>query len=218
VEWRFKMEDAFPASDEVARFIVGLGLINNDWHRTMNLMPKSEPTEATEDERGTRLMLARQQAATCHEAIEFIADSRRHYASIGLFIDDLNADAQGHYRQLREAADPQSRHYLSWLREHRHVTQHVPELHPAKYEHGKDAIANALMAAARLEGSVSHEDTVGSVRFGFADVVSVQMLPWDDPNVMKHLRRARIALGGFVHEAVDAYLKALPKGVVRQVA
>jgi hypothetical protein len=52
------------------------------------------------------------------------------------------------------------------------------------------------------------------VRFGFTDAVSVQMLPWEDPNVMKHLSRARLALGGFVHEAVDAYLNALPPGVV----
>jgi hypothetical protein len=62
-----------------------------------------------------------------------------------------------------------------------------------------------------------HEDSVASVRFGFADVVSVQMLPWDDPNIMKHLSRARLALGGFVHEAVEAYLRSLPTGVVRQV-
>lgn len=77
-------------------------------------------------------------------------------------------------------------------------------------------LAISLREASRLSGYVSHEDTVGSVRFGFADVVSVHMLPWNDPNVMKHLSRARMALGGFAHEAVDTYLKALPPGVVQQ--
>ena len=61
-EWRFPMEQAFPASDEVGRFIVGLGFIVNEWHRTMELMPKDEPAESSENVRGIRLMLARQQA------------------------------------------------------------------------------------------------------------------------------------------------------------
>jgi hypothetical protein len=216
-EWRFTMDQAFPAADEIARFVVGLGLINNEWHRTMKLMPKDDPLDVTDDERGIRLMLARQQAATCHEAIDFIANARHHYPKIGEFIDSLSDEAKEHYRQFNEAAEPQSPYYLPWLREHRHVTLHVPELHPDRYVHGKDAIANALAEAGPLEGAVFHEGSVASVRFGFADVVSVQMLPWDDPNVMKHLSRARLALGGFVHEAVEAYLLSLPHGVVRQV-
>ncbi len=211
------MKQAFPASDEVGRFVVGLGLIVNEWHRTMELMPKDEPAESSENVRGIRLLLARQQAATCHEAIKFIADARHNYPKVGEFIDSLSADTREHYRQLKEAVDPDSEFHLSWLRDHRHVTLHVPELHPNRYAAGKDAIASALEKAAPLDGSVSHNDTAGSVRFGFADVVSVQMLPWDDPNVMKHQSRARLALGGFAHEAVEAYLKALPEGVVGQV-
>jgi hypothetical protein len=80
---------------------------------------------------------------------------------------------------------------------------HVPELHPDKYARRKEAFANALDEAAPQEGAVSHDDTAGSVRFGFAHVVSVQMLPWDGPNVMKHRRRGRLALGAFGHEAVE---------------
>lgn len=219
-EWRFPMEQAFRPDNEVGRFIVGLALIANEWHRTMKLMPRVEPAAATDDERGIRLMLARTQAATCHEAMKFIAESRHFYPKIGEFIDGLNAQAQEHYRQLREAADPASPFHLSWLSEHRNVTVHVPELRPASYASGNDTIANALTAIEEgtpQDGAVSHEETAGSVRFGFADVVSVQMLPWDDPNVMTHLSRARIALGGFVHEAVETYLLALPAGVVRRV-
>ncbi len=211
------MAQAFPESDPVARFTVGLGLIANEWHRTMRLMPKTESSEATDDERGIRLMLARQQAATCHEAIKFIADSRRNYPNkVGTFIDGLNTNALEHYSHLKEAADPKSPFFIAWLRDHRNVTLHLPEIHPGRYGGGKDMLAISLREASRLSGYVSHEDTVGSVRFGFADVVSVHMLPWNDPNVMKHLSRARMALGGFAHEAVDTYLKALPPGVVQQ--
>jgi hypothetical protein len=217
-EWIFKMEKAFPADDELARFIVGLGLINNEWHRTMELMPKDEPPEATDEARGVRLMLARLQAATCHEAIKFIATARKNYPdTIGAFIDGLSAEGHEHYSQFNEASDPNSPFVLPWLRDHRNVTLHVPELSPSRYDGGNDAIANALRKAAPWPGKVSHEDTVRSVRFGFADVVSVQMLPWDEPNVMKHLSRARLALGGFVHEAVETYLQALPADIVSRV-
>lgn len=148
------MEQAFPAADEIARFVVGLGLINNEWHRTMKLMPKDDPLDVTDDEHGIRLMLARQQAATCHEAIDFIANARHHYPKIGEFIDSLSDEAKEHYRQFNEAADSNSPYYLPWLREHRHVTLHVPELHPERYAHGKDAIANALGGRAARGRSV----------------------------------------------------------------
>jgi hypothetical protein len=217
-QWSFKMERAFPADDELARFIVGLGLINNEWHRTMELMPQDEPREAEDEARGVRLMLARLQAATCHEALKLIATAQKNYPdTIGAFIDGLSPEGQEHYRHFNEASDPKSPFVLPWLQDHRNVTLHVPELSPGRYDSGKDMIAYALKKAAPWPGKVSHDDTVRSVRFGFADVVSVQMLPWDEPNTIKNLSRARLALGGFVHEAVETYLQALPAGVVSRV-
>jgi hypothetical protein len=65
----------------------------------------------------------------------------------------------------------------AWLQEHRDVTLQVPTLHPDRYDNGRDAIANALKAAAPWSGSVYFGDTVGSVRFGSADVASVQRSP-----------------------------------------
>jgi hypothetical protein len=35
---RFKIGDAFPASDPVARFITGLAMISNDWLRLVTDM------------------------------------------------------------------------------------------------------------------------------------------------------------------------------------
>jgi hypothetical protein len=215
VRYSFNIGAAFPARDEVARFATGLAMISNEWHRSMAVMPKDDPASATDEVRAVRLMLARQQAATCYEAFDFLDGARRQFPRVAVFIDGLGPEAQEHYRRVKAAVDPGSPFHLPWLRSHRNSTMHVPELHPAKHQRGKEDMANALDKAAPLTGTVTHGDTVKTVRFGFADVVSVQLLPWDDPNVMKHLSRARIALGGFVHEALEAYLRTLPRGVVK---
>lgn len=215
MRYSFNIGEAFPSSDEVARFVTGLAMSNNEWHRSMAVMPQDDPAEATEEVRGARLMLARQQAATCYEAIDFIDSARRQFPQVASFIDGLGPEAQEHFSHIKEAVDPKSPFHLPWLRDHRNATMHVPELHPEKYKRGTEDMANALDKAAPLEGIVTHDDTVRTVRFGFADAVSVHLLPWDDPDVMKHLSRARMALGGFVHEALEAYMRSLPPGVVK---
>ena len=39
-------------------------------------MPMTDPTEATPEERGLGIMLARQQAASCYEGITFLKGAR----------------------------------------------------------------------------------------------------------------------------------------------
>jgi hypothetical protein len=211
MKYDFEVGEAFPAADPIARFVTGLAIVNNEWHRSMALMPH----EDDEESRAIRLLLVRQQAAACHEATDFIVTARKHYSQIAEFIDGLNSNAQAHYNRIMAGLDPKSAHHQDWLQAHRHTVSHIPELHPAKFEKGTDAIANALGKAAKDTGSVSHGETAASVRFGFADVVAVRMLPdvTANPDLMKTLSGAKIALGGFVLEAVEAYLRSLPPGV-----
>ncbi len=42
-EYEFVIGDAFPATDPVARYVVTVGIIYNDWRRTMNEMETSAP-------------------------------------------------------------------------------------------------------------------------------------------------------------------------------
>ncbi|HEV7529037.1 MAG TPA: hypothetical protein VGO29_09085 [Solirubrobacteraceae bacterium] len=216
--YEMNMGLAFPADEPVARFVVGLAIVNNEWLRGMALMPKVESTEASDEQRGVRAMLARQQAATCFEGIRFVATARERFPEVCSFVDGLNANAQGHYAQVQDAADPNSLHHLPWLREHRNATMHVPKMHPKAFAAGTEPMANAVATTASEDSYVEYGETVGSVRFGFADLVGLQLLPWgEEADAIKKLSRARIALGGFVHEAVDAYLKSLPHGVVRRI-
>ena len=74
---RFKIGDAFPASDPVARFITGLAMISNDWLRSVEDMFKLEGD--TPEEIGRRASLFRRQVALVHEAATFITDARRMF-------------------------------------------------------------------------------------------------------------------------------------------
>jgi hypothetical protein len=81
---RFKIGDAFPASDPVARFITGLAMISNDWLRSVEEMFSLGDTP---EEVGRRVSLFRRQAALVHEAATFMADARRMFPQVASFID-----------------------------------------------------------------------------------------------------------------------------------
>lgn len=181
---RFKIGEAFPAGDPVARFITIVALMSNDWLRLIEDMMALE--DANPDAVGRRIMSFRQQAALHDEAARFIADARRRFPAVDEFIKHLDADAQAECERVTGGVDPKSGHYLGdWLADHRNVTFHYPEMHPDKAAHGKEEIMQALQEAASLEGTITFEEHFGSTRFGFADEVAVQWLP--DGQTQAHL-------------------------------
>ncbi len=86
---RFKIGDAFPADDPVARFITGLGMISNDWLRLITDMVSDE--DDSREGIGRRISLFRRQAALVHEAATFITDARRMFPAVASFVDGLDA-------------------------------------------------------------------------------------------------------------------------------
>lgn len=206
---RFKIGDAFPASDPVARFINVVAMMSNDWLRsTADMMALDD---ADPDAPARRLMLFRQQAALHHEAATFITKSRRRFPEIRAFIDGLDQDARDECDQIVGGIDPTSSHYHGdWLADHRNVTFHYPEMHPDKAAHGQEEITEALEAASGLEGTITMSESFGSVRFRFADEVAVQWLP--DAATQTHrieaLRESVMALGRFAQRAAQTYLQA----------
>jgi hypothetical protein len=144
---RFKIGDAFPASDPVARFITGLAMISNDWLRSVEDMFKLEGD--TPEEIGRRISLFRRQAALVHEAVTFISDARRMFPEVASFIDGLEVKARDGCEHVIGAVASGSPHYLGeWLEDHRNVTHHYPKMHPAAAQHGQEEMANALAEAA----------------------------------------------------------------------
>lgn len=120
--YEFKIGEAFPASNVIARFVSVLAMIHNDWLRSMTFMQESAERNPDEGQ-GTRLVLARQQFAFYHEAVTFINESRGHYhPDIGDFIDSLGDAARAHYDALMAPLAQVEQ----WLEEHRDVTFHYP--------------------------------------------------------------------------------------------
>jgi len=208
--YTFRIGEAFPASDPVARFITVLAMMSNDWLRLFELMraPPSAGSDADE-EAGVDVMLFRQQAALHQEAAMFIGDTRRRFSEVDRFIKTLPRPAQEGCERVVGGIDPTSPHYHDWLAGHRNITFHYPELHAEKAMHGKEEIANALARAGKLSGAITHEKSFGSVRFRFADQVAVQLLP-SAPEKVQSLARAMNTLAGFVQHAARSYLDAHP--------
>jgi hypothetical protein len=209
---RFKIGDAFPASDPVARFITGLAMISNDWLRSVEDMFKLEID--TPEEMGRRISLFRRQAALVHEAATFITDTRRMFPQVASFIDGLEVKARDGCGRVIGAVDSGSPYYLGeWLEDHRNVTHHYPKMHPAAAQHDREEMTSALAEAAEIESTIDSGQRFGEARFRYADEVGVQLLPrLDDLSWMERLRDTAMALADFAQLAAQAYLGARPAG------
>jgi len=118
---RFKIGDAFPASDPVARFITGLAM-TNDWLRSLEEMFKLGDTP---EEAGRQMSLLRRQAALVHEAATFITDARRMFRQVASFIHGPRSEGT----QWLRARDCGGRPELAGIR--RRVGRGPSERHPS---------------------------------------------------------------------------------------
>jgi hypothetical protein len=208
-KYTFRIGEAFPESDPVARFVTVLAMAINDWHRTMDLMAATTSGEDLEnpEDRGLRLMFARQEAAACFETMKFIDESRKRFPEIEAFVQTLGSEAQEYIAAVEAGVDRRLPEYQEWLEGHRNVTSHYPELSREKHAAGKEEIANAMTRASELHGTVTVGATDRSLRFHYADEVAVQLLPnvVENPGLIKRLSEARLAIGRFAGLAFAAY-------------
>jgi hypothetical protein len=205
----FNIGEAFPADDPVARFVAVLGMISNDANRSLEQFLEIQDSDA--DARGRRVALVRQQASAFYEAALFIGESTRRFPDVKAFVSGLPQEVQDDCARVAEGIKPGSPHYISdWLENHRNVTFHYSEMHPDKAAHGQEEIKQALEDAAELEGSVTFDDERGSARFGFADEIAAQWLPWlesdEGKNTITRLREALLSLIDFTRRAFVAYI------------
>jgi hypothetical protein len=214
----FKIGEAFPANNPVARFVIVLAMIYNDWRRTMEPMVASVE-DADPDGLGIRLLHFRQAVGYSHEATLFLRDARRR-PEIDTFVSGLGAEAPRHYDRMFVALRP----VRKWVRHQRNAVFHYPSFIPRDDEPPDfdGRFAAALAAATDETSSATLRDTYREVRLDFADAVAVHRLGFKLPEqegdlkaLMGALVDAHDALKPFVVHAVDAYLNSLPPGVVR---
>lgn len=209
----FKIGEAFPADDPVARFVTVLAMMSNDVNRSFALLdPKGDS--------GEELTLFRYQASLYFEAARFIADTPRHYPTVEAFLAALSQEARDEHDQIVGGIDRKSPHYVGdWLSRHRDATFHYPRMHPEKASRGTESIFQALDAAGEQRGEITFYATLGSLRCGFADTVAAQWVTDDDEHeTITRLREALLALVRFTQRVLTAHNAARPANTFEERA
>jgi hypothetical protein len=88
----FRIGDAFPADEPVARYVVVLAAIYNDWRRTAEAM---NGAGSGAEGMGVRLLHFRQIVGYSHEATAFLRGARKRYPEIDAFVSGLDAEVLG---------------------------------------------------------------------------------------------------------------------------
>jgi hypothetical protein len=201
-EVSFKIGEAFPADDPVARFVTVVAMISNDWLR---LFGEMTAVRGDDPEAHARLTLNyRLQAALHYEAADFLRTARSNFPEVGAFINALPPAARLEFDEIVGGIDPESKQYHGrWLKENRNQIFHYSELNQRK------AVGKALIAAAEKSGSISYiTDELGSVRFWFADEVAIEWLSdaTQDEDRMEMLKEAVLATMRFAQRGMSVYL------------
>jgi len=209
----FRIGEAFPADDPVARWLTVLAMASNDFFRMFRWVDCAETL-------GTRLLAFRIQAAAIFEAATNLREAIRLVPEVRSFCGSLVTEGREAADRIVAAVDKKSEHYIGdWAEPHRNLTFHYPKMHPKAAEHGNEEIKTALKCAADLEGAITADDSFGSVRFGFADEVALKFLPDATPEdavALAAVRDTGLALACFVQHAANAYLeKLLSEGTVQ---
>lgn len=215
--WVFRIGEAFPADDPVARFVTVLAMMSNDFVRSIEPLVDIDDDEP--DAQGRHLALFRYQAGILHEAAKFLVESRRRFPEIDAFVGGLSDDARGLYDEIVGVDERSAVGADGWLRAHRDRTFHYPSLHPDKARAGKEEVMNALVEAAGTVSRIDSSDRFLGTRFSFADEIVAQWVPaLLAPEEVEALRRAVLAIPNLAIAAVEAYAATRPPGTFERGA
>lgn len=111
----FKISDALPADDAVARFITAAAMMSNDWLRLWHEMDAIDDADPDADAR--RIWSFRLQAALHFEAARFLTETQRRVPDVARFVAGLGEAAHADYDRVTAAMDPTSSHSVGgWFK------------------------------------------------------------------------------------------------------
>lgn len=203
----FKIGDAFPASSTIARWVTALSMgANYSIYLNVRLIEGNLPPEAN-------LYYFRLIAGHFLEAARWLQATRKQLPEVDDFITKLAAEDQERYEKITAFAS--QKHPLHRrLTESRSTHFHFPEININKETAGQEELANALRAAASLEGWIEDGKDYASFRAAFADEVALQFLTTTDTEtaeVLDSLHGPIFELVEFTAAVLLAYLESLPK-------
>ena len=207
----FKIGEAFPADDPVARFVTVVAMISNDWQRLVQRMVELDDAdcvhEAAQAEQAALLIENyRLQAALHYEAARLLQQAYERFPEVRNFIDGLTPEAIAEFRLVIGGVTKGSPNYHGdWFSDARNATFHYSKLNR------RERVGKGLAAAAEEIGAISLGDSFASVRFGFADKVALKWLGGSQPEAeieakLVGLRESVMALTQFAQRALGVYL------------
>jgi hypothetical protein len=216
-ELRFKVGDALPADDPLARFVlvVSMGLNDNSLSNTRFVNTK-EPYEL--------LYFFRLASGHLHELAKRLRRAHEEWPEVQEFVADLPEDFRHDFESIVRLADPND-DVGQKLERFRNEFFHYPDLRRKTAERGKLPLMQALTDAADTEGTISvGEEALGGIRAHFADELVgklvMERLGLDDDErkgLVKQLGELQAAYGRFAQATLGRYLNSLGKDVMTQV-
>lgn len=201
----FVLGEVFPAEDPVARFVTAMAIAHNDMSRLYVWAVDGDETTAE------NIHAFRLHAAIYFEAAVHLKETPRRFPVVRDFLAALPMDAQQDLSHVIGTVTAGNTRFLDWAEPHRNVTHHVAEMHPDKFDAGKEELGNAIRAAAALETSISFGDDTTPGHYHFADEVAVQFFPeTSDHEAMIDLREAVLAHRRLTPVVVTTYCEQGP--------
>jgi hypothetical protein len=214
-EWRFKIGEAFPADDPLARFVVAVAAALND-----NLLAHTMFVDA---EKPFELVYLFSLASShLYEASETFLKAHREWPEVAEFVATLDDERQAEFERVISLARPEPPWPGGRLKEIRNSFFHYFRLDRAAADAGRLPLQQGLERAAEMESvlQVDSEGPLGGIRAVFADEVAVRAMTFDyDDDELERLTKAllplQIDLNRFAQGALGRYIATLPSGVVR---
>jgi hypothetical protein len=212
----FRIGDAFPADDPLARFVVAVAQAVNDNELSNRLLIEAKDYE--------RLYFFALASSHLYEAAETFRQAHREWRDVEAFIATLKPEYQKDFERVSSLAAPSAAWPANRLKSLRNSFFHYLRLDRAAADAGQLPIVEGVRGVAQEEGTLIVEagGVLTGIRSLFADDVLVSRLAaeYEDGELERLADALPDFQGGvsrFGRAALGKYLGTLPQGVLRDM-
>jgi hypothetical protein len=204
---RFRIGDAFPADQPIARFVVVFLLALND------LLPRNERLTEIRDDKlppHERLYLARLVGSHLFELATFLDEAARRFPEIEKFLDGLPEEAQQQRQTLVAVAKGKPGEFAGRLKRLRNHFMHYPSLIDAAAE--REELSKALVEHAGRQGKIRVGELFKDFRAHFADDIAAELMLTDEDAepFVRDMAELSAAAMNFASAVIGAYAAGMP--------
>jgi hypothetical protein len=209
---RFRIGDAFPAHNQLARWMtVSMMALNDVLYVNRLLVPRL--AEEIESEDYENVYLARIVGGHLFEVAKFLDHAHRRIPEIAEFINALDDGAQEAYEKVRAVGPNGNSDFAKHLGGARGQVFHYSTLVPHAEDH--EPLKAAMVEHAESTGEIRDEGVpLTGFRARFADDISVELTfggqPLDEREYVTEMSEHIAAYLRFAKAALRAYVQRLP--------